>query len=183
MSTSWLVVRMGQVVEWGVHFYGPPDVPALKPGTSYLGIGAGNDTSVGIVGKTSSYVTFASGCAGSLPAAKLIPRETPQIGKTLTIQVDSLPVNLAVFVLGWQRLGSSASLAGVGMPGCEAHIAFDGSALLSGADGKALFEWTVPYQPILLGTRFFSQAIVFDPAAGNPLGAVVSAAAEAVVGG
>ena len=173
----------GEVVEWGWHQYGPPDVPPLVRGTSYLAIGAGNSTSVGVVGKTSTYVTFASGCAGSLPASTLVPRETPQIGKTLTVQVDQLPTNLAWLVFGWQRLLPAAPLAAIGMPGCEAHVTLDASVPLAGTGGRALFEWDIPFLPSLLGMRFYNQAFVLDPAAGNGIGAVVSAAAEAVVGG
>lgn len=41
----------------------------------------------------------------------------------------------------------------------------------------------IPFQQSLLGARFYNQVFVFDPAAGNAMGAVVSDAAEGVVGG
>jgi hypothetical protein len=37
--------------------------------------------------------------------------------------------------------------------------------------------------PGLLGIKFYNQAIVLDPAANNPLGAVVGEAMEGVLGG
>ena len=86
-------------------------------------------------------------------------------------------------VFGWQRITPSLSLAFLGMPGCAAEVTLDAAMLLSGSGGNALFEVTIPYQTSLIDVHFFNQAFVFDPAAGNPMGAVVSDAAEAVVGG
>lgn len=173
----------GEVVEWGPHPSGPPDVPPLQAGTSYLAISAGNDSSIGIVGATSTYVTFAAGCAGSQPASTLVPRETPQIGKTMAVQVDHLPVDVGALVFGLQRLTPSVPLAFAGMPGCEAHVSLDAALPLSGTGGRSLFEFVIPDQPSLKGLRFYNQAFVLDPAAGNAMGAVVSDAAEGVLGG
>ena len=52
-------------------------VRALDPGTSYVGLSGGNDIVAARVGPTCTYVSFASGCAGSRPATRLIPRDTP----------------------------------------------------------------------------------------------------------
>lgn len=68
------------------------------------------------------------------------------------------------------------------MPGCSAALVPDAVVLVSGAAGNAVFEMPIPNDAGLIGLRFHNQAFVLDPNAGNPLGAVVSDAAEAVVG-
>jgi hypothetical protein len=157
-------------------------VQPLEPRTSYRRVTAGFNNCVGIVGPTSTYVSFAAGCAGSMIACRLTPRDTPRIGDTLAVHLGPLPANLAFMMFGWQRIRPSLSLAFLGMPGCTAEVTLDAAILLSGSGGNALFELPIPYQTSLIGVHFFNQAFVFDPAAGNPMGAVVSDAAEAVIG-
>jgi hypothetical protein len=156
--------------------------PPLEPGTSYGDIGLGYHTVSARVGPTSTYVSFAPGCAGSLQATRLIPRDTPRIGKTHQVTLFDLPVNVAIMVMGWQRFSTPISLSLLGMPGCALHTSIDGAALLAGQNGQAKWFLPIPNQPSLVGLHFFNQALVFDPAAGNPFGAVVSDAAEGVIG-
>ena len=173
----------GQVVSWGINASNATHyVPPLAPGTSYLRISVNFHTSSGLVGAESTYVTFAEGCRGSLPPSRLIPHDTPQIGKTMPVLLDRLPIDAAVLVMGWSAL-PPVSLDGIGMPDCRANVAPDTTVLLAGNNGSALWELSIPEQVSLLGTRFYNQAIVLDPSAGNVLGAVMSAAAEGVVGG
>jgi hypothetical protein len=54
---------------------------------------------------------------------------------------------------------------------------------ISGTGHEAPFALPIPYLPGLLGLKFYNQAIVLDPAANNPLGAVVGEAMEGVIGG
>ena len=54
--------------------------------------------------------------------------------------------------------------------------------LLSGQNHQAKFELSIPDVPALVGTQFFHQALVLDPAAGNGFGAVVSDVARGIVG-
>lgn len=68
------------------------------------------------------------------------------------------------------------------MPGCTWHIPLDATALLTGQANTARFRLPIPNVPRLVGTRLFHQALVLDPLAGNPLGAVVSELAEGVIG-
>ncbi len=58
--------------------YRQADVPPLRAGESYVEISAFWYSSAARLGPTSSYVSFALGCAGSRPAARLIPRDTPR---------------------------------------------------------------------------------------------------------
>ena len=50
-----------------------------------------------------------------------------------------------------------------------------------GSGGNAAWELPIPNQIGLVGLHFYNQALVFDPGT-NALGAVISDAAEAVVG-
>ena len=57
----------------------------------------------------------------------------------------------------------------------------DGAFLLLGQNGVAKYQFGIPGDPKLVGLRFYNQALVLDAAA-NALGAVVSDAAEVMVG-
>ncbi|MFK7740081.1 MAG: hypothetical protein AB8H80_07125 [Planctomycetota bacterium] len=70
------------------------------------------------------------------------------------------------------------------MPGCDWHIALDGSALLQGQLGCAMFKLAVPNDAQLVGVLLQHQALALDPGI-NPglgLGAVVSNAMQGVIG-
>ncbi len=163
-----------------IGFYAPQG-PPLEPGTSYVKVSASDNTITARVGPTCTYVSLAPGCAGSLPATRLIPRDTPRIGKTLEVTLFDLPQNIAFLVFGWQRI-PTVDLGFVGMPGCNLHISLDAIVPLVGTNQQAKWELPIPNSAIWVGTRFYNQALVLDPAAGNGFGAVVSDAAEAVIG-
>ena len=93
-----------------------------------------------------------------------------------------LPVDIAMMAMGMQPLPGALPLASLGMPGCDWHVPLDGVALLVGQNQQAKFSLPIPDLPSLVGLRFYHQALVLDPAAGNTFGAVVSDAAEGVVG-
>jgi hypothetical protein len=126
------------------------------------------------------FVGYAPGCAGSLPAARLVPRDTPKIGRTLEVTVFDLPANLAFMVFGFSS-SPPTPLASFGMPGCDRHVSVDGAVLLLGQDQQAKYRLPIPDSPALVGVRFYNQAVVVDPPA-NALGAVMSDAAEGVIG-
>jgi len=156
-------------------------VPPLAPGTSYVQVSSYADVSLGRVGPTTTYVSFAQGCAGSRPPTRLVPRETPRIGRNLQVTLFDLPANVALLAMGFQRT-SPLSLASLGMPGCDLHISVDATAGLSGQQNQAQWSLPIPDLPSLVGLRFYNQALVLDPNAGNGLGAVLSDAAEGVIG-
>ena len=132
------------------------------------------------VGPTSTYVTFAGGCAGTLPAARLVPRDTPRAGRELVVTLFDLPRATALMAFGLRRVGP-VSLAGVGMPGCAQMVAVDALTLVVGNDGSAEWRLPIPDAPTLVGVSFHNQALVFDPGA-NAAGMVASDAATGVVG-
>lgn len=171
----------GQVVVFG-YVIGPTlNVPPLLPGTSYVQVDAFWDVLSARVGPTSTYTSFAAGCAGSRQPARLVPQDTPRIDKVHEVYVFDLPENAAFMLFGWNRT-APLSLTPYGMPGCSAAVSPDGAYFLAGQNGVAKYRLSIPNYPALVGLRFHNQAIVLDQAAGNPLGAVISDAAEGVIG-
>jgi hypothetical protein len=151
------------------------------PGESYVQIDAQSSLSVARVGPTSTYVSFASGCAGTLPATRLVPRDTPRIGETLEVTLFDLPMHAAFLMCSWNRLQSPLGLDPVGVPGCSLQIDPQYYVFLAGSNQQAKHRLAIPNYTGLVGLHLFSQAVVLDPAA-NALGVVMSDAAEAVIG-
>lgn len=154
--------------------------PQPGPGESFVEVSAGYTGGTVRVGPTRTYVSYGSGCAGTLPASRLVPRDTPCIGRTFELTVFDLPQPLAILMFGWSRI-PPVSLAGLGMPTCSLHVTIDATIALSVQNGQAKHFLSVPDDPSLVGARFTHQAIVFDAAA-NTAGLVVSDAAEGVIG-
>ena len=98
----------------------------------------------------------------------------------LEVTVFDLPNNLAIMVFGWNKT-APIPLGPFGLPGCSQHITFDVATLLVGQDGHADYRLDIPNAIGLVGLHGFNQAIVFDATA-NAAGAVVSDAAEGVIG-
>jgi len=159
-----------------------PAAPPLDPGTSYVQVAAASFSLAGRVGPTSTYVSVAWGCSGSLPVTRLVPRDTPRIDASLLVRLIDLPVNIAMIAMAFQPFAQPVNLATIGMPGCTWHVPLDGVALLFGQANEAEFVLAIPNVKALVGTRFYHQALVLDPQAGNAFGAVVSDVAEGVVG-
>lgn len=157
-------------------------VPALDPGTSYVQVAGGRThTATARVGPTETYISFAHGCAGTMPATRLVPRDTPRIGKTLEVRLFDLPVDIALMTMGLASLSSPIALDGLGMPGCTAEVSIDAVLPLVGQDNQAVWSLPIPNLRSLVGLRFYNQAVVLDPGV-NALGLVTSDAAEGVVG-
>jgi alpha-tubulin suppressor-like RCC1 family protein len=172
----------GAVFAWGSNSYWQLHVPPLPPGRSYLRIDAGEFNTAAIVGHESRYVGFALGCRGTLPTSRIIPRDTPQIGRDLPLLITNLPHDIAFLSFAWQKLTPGIDLTGLGMPGCTLHTGLDAVLALVGSNRRARWTLPIPDAPVLLGARFHQQAAVLDPAA-NALGLVLSDAYEGVVGG
>lgn len=154
--------------------------PALDPGTSYVQVSAGYNTVAARVGPTSTYVGFASGCAGSRPAARLVPADTPRIGNTLEVRLLDLPQHSAVVAFGWLR-PAPVPLTPQGLLGCSWNISLDAAVFVVGQENEAVYRLPIPDWPGLIGLSFHNQAVVLDPGA-NAAGAVVSDAAQGVIG-
>ncbi len=87
-----------------------------------------------------------------------------------------------MMLLGWTRLAAPLPLAAYGMPGCASRVPPDAIFVLVGSNNQAKYSLPIPDDPRLVGLRFYHQALVFDASAGNLSGAVVSDAAEGVIG-
>ncbi len=93
-----------------------------------------------------------------------------------------LPANIALLAMALQPMATPLDLGTLGMPGCTWHVPLDAVGVYVGQDNQARFDLAIPNSQVLLGIRFYHQALVLDPASGNAFGAVVSDAAEGVVG-
>lgn len=171
----------GQVVTFGVGLTGWHTQPLpLRPGESYVQVSAYASALAARVGPTSTHVGFGAGCSGSGTAPRLVPSDTPRLGERFGVRVFGLPIDIGLLVLGWQRTGG-VSLASQGAPGCVQEVSVDAVQWLFGQHGVATAELAIPPIAALQGLRFYQQAVALDPV-GNALGAVVSGAAEGVVG-
>ncbi len=171
----------GEIEVCGMVGYNFPP-PPLEPGTSFVEIMAGNEGSAARIGPYAKYIGIAQGCAGSRPISRLVPHDLPHIGQVLKVTVFDVPDNISVLAFGWQSV-TPVSLASVGAPGCALHVSLDGTAVLLGQGNRVQWTLPIPHLPILVGARFYNQVLVFDANSGNGLGAVVSDAAEATIGG
>jgi len=162
-------------------------VPLLPPGLAYVKVAAGSYHSAALVASESSYVTFGSGCTGTLPVTRLVPLDTPHTGATLQVHFDHLPVNAAFLIAGYSNTTAAFGplpfdLGRLGMPSCSLRVSIDFNALVLGSNGFADYRLRIPNVSGLVGVRFYQQALVLDPGAGNAFGAVMSDAAAAVIG-
>jgi hypothetical protein len=179
----------GEIVQWGgLPSPQQPPVPALPPGLGYIEVDFGAGTVIARVSSRSSFTRFGTGCAGSRPAAPLVPSDTPRLGTTMRVTVRELPVHAAFLLVGFSTTTSQfgplpLALAPFGMPGCTAYVADEAVHFLFGSDHEAAWTLAIPNDQGLVGLVFHTQAVVLDPAAGNALGAVMSDAMRAQVGG
>ncbi|MCA8953446.1 MAG: PKD domain-containing protein [Planctomycetes bacterium] len=131
---------------------------------------------------------FAPGCAGSQPVAQLAATGTsrPQLGTSTTLQVDNLPVNAGILMIGVSDTISPFGplplpLGPFGMPGCTAYASPDANVLMLGAGGSAQFTLALPNNPTFAGIHYYMQTLVLDPGV-NAQGAVVSDAIALLTG-
>jgi hypothetical protein len=175
---------------------GEPNGPFAEPFvlSNWCGGGGWNDATGGAwdvfhalveVGSP-SYVTFGSGCPGSLGVTTLTPVAFPRVGSTMTVDLANLPLQSALLAVGLSNTTSAlgplpVDLGPFGMPGCFGRVSADVTVLVSGGD-PATFAFAIPANAALAGLQFYHQALVFDPAAGNAVFMVVSDAAAARIG-
>jgi len=170
----------GAIVEWGNCFAAAPaPVPPLAPGLSYVEVDMGAGMTIARVASESSFTRFGPGCAGSRPAAPVVPSDTPRLGTTMRVTVRELPVHAAFLLVGFSTTTSQfgplpLALGAFGMPGCTAWVADETVHFLFGANHEAAWSLAIPNDQGL---------VVLDPAAGNALSAVMSDAMRAQVGG
>ena len=135
---------------------------------------------------TAGYGFFASGCAGSLGVTNLLHSSRPQIGGTLTVNLNNLPLSAAVMITGFSNTTSifgplPLDVTPFGAPGCFGHVSTDATLFLFGAANAAAWNFGVPNDAGLIGLQMYNQALVLDPA-WNALGGVLSDAAGLIIG-
>jgi PKD repeat protein len=135
---------------------------------------------------TAGYGYFAPGCAGSLGITHLMPTSRPQLGQTLSVNLDNLPLSAAIVMTGFSNTTSGfgalpLDLTGFGAPGCFGRVSPDATLFLFGAANSATWSFGVPNAPFFIGLVMYNQALVLDPGF-NALGAVASDAAGFMLG-
>jgi hypothetical protein len=105
----------------------------------------------------------------------------------MTVSVEPLPLSVAVMITGlsnvsWVAVPLPLDLSFLGLTNCSLRVSPDVTDTLIGSSGSATYSLAVPMSPALAGFTLHQQAVVFDPAAFNPIGLVMSDAATAVVG-
>ncbi len=128
-----------------------------------------------------SFAPAGPGCAGSagVPVLAAATGSLPVAGQNFTAEVSNLPASTSSVVVlfgldnrtfGPVMLPFELSIAG--LPGCFLDHSNDVAFPVAAGGGTA--SWTLPIPAMPLGTLFWNQVFVPDPAAGNPAGAVLS---------
>jgi hypothetical protein len=174
----------GSVVAWGINF--ACNVPVLPPGLTFASLAAGRYRTVAVL-RAGAYATFGSGCPGSAGVTHVDAITLPRLGQTMTVRIEPLPLSVALLIAGLSNVSGAAGalpmdLSQFGLTNCLLRVSPDASILLIGTGLSASFALAVPATPSLAGLILHQQAVVLDPAAGNPAGLVMSDAATAVVG-
>ncbi len=138
------------------------------------------------IGGLAGYGYLGNGCPGSLGVSSLTPTGAPTLGGTLSIDVNNLPLNVAVMCLGLSNTSSvfgplPVDLTAFGAAGCFGLVSPDSNTVLIGAAGSATYILNVPNIPSLICTQIFNQAFVIDPGV-NALGGVMSDAGAGILG-
>lgn len=122
---------------------------------------------------------FGAGCAGPGGSPHLAASGTalPFLGMNTELVASNVPA-LGLFVLGYSNTSSPvgplpASLAAIGMPGCDLLVSNDVIVGGTQAGGQAMLPLAVPLAPTLVGTSVYAQALSLDLAA-NALGFTAS---------
>lgn len=150
--------------------------------------GSGNLLGLAWIPHTGTYAPLGPGCAGALGVPTNTALTTANVGTTLSVALQNLPLDAAVFFIGFSSATSPfgalpLDLAPLGAPGCLARVSPDLQTLVLGAPGSATatFAASVPDLPTtLVGVRYYTQAAAFD--LGNAFGVVLSDAATGVIG-
>jgi hypothetical protein len=151
--------------------------------TAPVSIGAHEESG----GIGAAYAVFGGGCAGHAGVPSNGNVGTPAIGGSWQLSLGNLPPpDVAILVFGFSNTVSGlgplpVALSSFGAPGCSARVSLDATSLLVGSGGTATSNFTTPGNPLLVGLRVFTQALVLDPGR-NAMGAVTSDAATATVG-
>lgn len=137
-------------------------------------------------GGSAGFGFFGAGCAGTAGITKMVAASPAQLGGTLSVDLDNLPLSAAVMLIGLSRTTAAFGplpfdTSVIGMPGCLARVSLDAAVGVAGSGGTANWTFAIPSAINLIGFKMFQQALVIDPTA-NAFGAVLSDATATMVG-
>lgn len=138
----------------------------------------------------SGFTTFGAGCPGSLGLPALLTQVTVPalLGSAYQLTIANTPQNALVLVITgfsdtwWNTTPLPLELTALGMPDCHLHVSADLTNVVLATGTSATFQMQLPSNAAFLGFAFYNQALVLDPAAGNPLGAAMTNAGMSVIG-
>jgi len=139
-----------------------------------------------------SVTEFGQGCI----AAATVPRIAPAPGRKPYVdeqfRIDLTGLNPAPTTIPFICYGSSNAVWGpwqlpfhlqpIGGRGCFSYIEVLEAFQLFNNGGSANWLVPIPNDPIVIGSTFYSQAVIFDATANNALGITTSNALECVIG-
>lgn len=132
------------------------------------------------------YGWFGPGCNGTNGRTTIVNTTEPQIGGTLSTNLNNLPFGIGVMVLGLSNTVSGGviplplDLGILGAPGCPLRVSLDVTDTVVGVGTTATWSFAIPSNPLLMGFKLYNQAAVLD--AINAFGFVTSDAYGWVVG-
>lgn len=143
----------------------------------------------GLPAQGPTYTTIGAGCPGSAgtPVLENWKGDLPFFDSTFSNQLLSVPdTGMAIALLGLSRTDLNGTplpldLSIVDMPGCQLFTDILRTTALDISSGRATWTTDIPAQLSLMGLSFYQQVVVFDASVPG-LGAIMSNAAEGVVG-
>jgi len=134
---------------------------------------------------------FGTGCAGSAgtPTLAPAPYQAPWLGDSFDVQISGGPAGggFAIMVIGfsdttWNGMPLPASLASLGLPGCDTYISLDDTSPVGLSNGSGTWTGIVCNCPGILGLNFYLQAGIIDLGVSRPIPASVTNALQGVIG-
>jgi PKD repeat protein len=151
--------------------------PRSWAGTLYYG--TNNVTSL------AGYGWFGPGCPGTVGQSHLVATTLPQLGGTLSLNVNNMQFGIGLMIIGLSNTISGfgplpVDLTGLGMPGCPLRVSLDATDAVVGVGTSATWNFPIPNSAPLIGFQLYTQCANFDTI--NPFGMVVSDAFGGIVG-
>jgi PKD repeat protein len=127
------------------------------------------------------YGWFGPGCPGSLGPISVVATTQPQIGGTLSTNLNNLQNGIAVMVIGLNNGPPlPIDLGFLGAPGCPLRVSLDVTDTVIGIAPNASWNFSIPANPLLNGFKLYNQAASLDTI--NAFGFALSNAYGWVVG-
>jgi hypothetical protein len=122
-----------------------------------------------------------AGCAGTSGVPFLDALTAPRLGHSYSLLLSNLVPSAPLAIVALGLATTTVPLAGIGMPGCMAHVVPDVLAVQPAAAGTATWSAAIPAQTALLGVTLVAQGLSFDAAA-NALGLTASNGVTGLLG-